>query len=208
MNPSAIVSDPSTVTSRLADFGVSKSDLIEIAEVASRVQQDATDLMPSNAAGTLSYIYGTQEMRLRFGEVGYRISRDRGVESAVCQERKFRIVFQNVDEACSYDWEPHPRSAKGSGSEAICGPDLWQAQNLSLDELPTFSHDQLLTYFIMVDSLGGVELSSAEIKHGKFSNFAERIFVWSGTEDDWDSSDAENGDEIEEFEPVIRRKKR
>ena len=122
----AIVQGEAHVADRLADFGLVPEQLLAIAATARVWADDASPLMPVNAPGTLAYIHGVMELRQQVLDGSYTVDRTCGIEAVVNRDRRIRIAFQNVDRACDPIFPPNPRSAKGSASEYLCGPTLFE----------------------------------------------------------------------------------
>lgn len=173
----AIVAGETDVERRLADFGLNVDQIVAIGRVARARHDDASPLMPMNAPGSLAYIYGVEEMRHQIIDEEWRADRKLGVEAVINRKLGMRIAYQNVDKACSVHWKPHPRSAKGTGSENLCGPTLFEYAGVDPGPLTCVRTDGLATYYVMVAEDGGIELSCPIIENKTFHDFHERIFV-------------------------------
>lgn len=169
------------VALRLADWRLIPDQFRAIAKAARSWADDASPLMPQNAPGTLAYIYGVQELRRQLIDAEWHIDRTCGVEAVVNPSLRLRIGFQNVDRACDVTFPPHPRSAKGSASESLCGPDLFQHFGVEPGPLTGVKDDGIATYYVMVGEDGSVELSNPVITDGAYRRFNERIFISSST---------------------------
>lgn len=113
-----------------------------------------------------------------------------------------RIAYQNVDVACSIHWKPHPRSAKGAGSENLCGPTLFEYAGVDSGPLTSVGVDGLATYYVMVAEDGGIEFSCPIIKNKTFHAFHERIFVRDLNEPWEEKIDTDNGP-IDDFDVAV-----
>ena len=70
-------------------------------------KKNATPFHPANAAGTFAYQHGTFALRNEHvGHDDWRSARPNGVEAIENEEIKVRLVFANVDVACSDEHEP------------------------------------------------------------------------------------------------------
>lgn len=191
-NP-VIVSGGHDVTSRLADFELTIDQILSIGHVARSRHDDASPLMPINAPGSLAYIYGVDEMRNQIIDGDWVSDREMRVEAVVNRRLGMRIAYQNVDKACSLHWSPKPRSAKGTGSENLCAPTLFEHAGVEPGPLTNVRKDVLKTYYIMVAEDGGIELSRPIIENKTFGRFHERIFVKDLGEPWEDTIDTDNG---------------
>jgi hypothetical protein len=133
------------------------------------------------------------------------VDRTCGVEAVVNRERRIRIAFQNVDRACDPNFPPNPRSSKGSASELLSGPTLFEHAGVDAGPLTGVLSDGVPTYYAMVGEDGSVELSHPVISNGSFVQFHERILI-SAPDADWaDTIDPETGP-VEDFEIPVRFK--
>ncbi len=161
--------------------------------------------MPANAPGTLAYIYGVNELRQQLLDENWKVDRTCGIEAVVNRTLGLRISYQNVDQACDAHFPPTPRSAKGSASESLCGPNLFERAGIEPGPLTGVSSDGLPSFYAMVGEDGSVELSQPIIANGSFKHSAERIFI-SGPSDDWlEEIDPETGP-IDDFAISVRFK--
>lgn len=202
-----IVERESAVERRLAELGVSSEQIISVGRKARARHDDASPLMPINAPGSLAYIYGVEEMRHQIIDQDWVADRKAGVEAVVNRKLGIRIAYQNVDKACCPLWKPHPRSAKGTGSENLCGPTLFEYYGIDQGPLTSVASDGLSTYYIMVAEDGGIELSCPIIENKTFSNFLERIFVLD-TNEKWEEDIDRNDGPIVDFDIDITFKEK
>lgn len=197
---------------RLADFGLTKAQILAIRDAARGATEDASPLMPLNAPGTLGYIYGVEALRGNILSEDWVIDRTLGVEAVINHRLGVRIGFQNVDAACDPVMPPMPRSEKGSGTARLCGLPLFahfgvvletDADRLPREDVQDPHGDQIVTYFVMVGEDGSIELSRPVIAAKKYSDFVERIFV-DRPADDWESRIEPEIEAADDFDvPVI-----
>ena len=121
------------IDARLPRFGATRAELIEVAKQVVAARAGAISVDPLSAPGLFSYIYGTRHLRLLFMPKGWGFDRNENVESVV-GPHGIRIVFQNVDEACSLFQPPRAISAKGPASHRMI--DVAQGQLFGSGELP------------------------------------------------------------------------
>lgn len=198
----SLIDDPAAIETRLADFGLNKSQFLAIRDSARAATDDASPLMPLNAPGTLGYIHGVEALRGQILDSTWKIDRTLGIEAVINRELGIRIGYQNVDKACDPVFKPMPRTAKGPASEKMCGFPLFEHYGMTLEtdvgRLPNENikdplADQVTTYFAMVGEDGSVELSCPIIKNHRYADFVERIFI-DTPEQDWeDKIDDEDG---------------
>jgi hypothetical protein len=187
------------VEQRLADWGLTREQFIAIATVAKAWADDVSPLMPQNAPGTLAYIFGVQELRRQLSDNDWRVDRTNGIEAVINRTLGIRIGFHNVDRSCDPIFPPHPRSAKGSASESLCGPNLFQHFGVEPGPLTGVRDDGVTTYYVMVGEDGSVELSNPVIMNGAYRHFNERIFIFRPTEDWEEEIDSDMGP-VEDFD--------
>src|SRR5882672_2923910 len=108
-----IVAQDFEVASRLDELGVSASELIEVVHQAVAAKANYVLNHPLNAAGQLSYIYGTGALRDALRSKGWQIDRTGNIEATYDLKTGMKIVFQNADSACEDDRDPKAISDKG-----------------------------------------------------------------------------------------------
>lgn len=191
----AITDNPPDAEVRLADFGLTPTQILAVRDSARAAADDASPLMPLNAPGTLAYIRGVEALRAQVLDGEWVIDRTLGVEAVINRERGIRIGYQNVDKACDLVFKPMPRSAKGPAAERMCSFPLFAHYGMVLetdhdrvprDDVKDPHGDQVATYFVMVGEDGSVELSSPIIENQRYADFRERIFV-DRPDEDWEA---------------------
>ena len=197
----AILEKHDDVDKRLSDFGLTVGQVEAIAVAARTWANDSSPLMPLNAPGTLAYIYGVQELRRQLLGGDWQLDRACGIEAVVNRTLNLRIGYQNVDRACDAFAMPNPRSAKGSASEGLCGPSLFEFAGVEPGPLTGVKQDGIPTYYVMVAEDGSVELSHPIIMNGTYCQFNERIFC-NRSEDLYEDRDPNTGP-IDDFDISI-----
>jgi hypothetical protein len=198
----SLLDSENDVERRLQDWGLTRSQFIDVGKIARTWADDASPLMPLNAPGTLAYIFGVQELRRQLIDGKWQSDRSGGIEAVINRALGLRIGFHNVDRACDYVLPPHPRSAKGSASENLCGPNLFQHFGVEPGPLTAANDDGITTYYVMVGEDGSVELSNPVIKEGTYRHFHERIFVFraNGT---WENEMDSDTSPIDDFDVEV-----
>jgi hypothetical protein len=188
---------------RLRELGLDRNKLLLCRDAANAAAADSSPLFPANAPGTFSYHFGTRELRAQFVGTEWELDREDGIESIKNSRLKIKVVFQNVDVACSDDVLPKPRSPKGSGAERACSGNLF-------GHLPTHAprpKKGWSTYYLMVADDGAAELSLVVVKRRTFTSFVERIFLAEGGEGGGlDSLDTPGDDYADAFDVKVARK--
>lgn len=197
----SMVTSPEAIDIRLAELFVELAQIIAIGRTARTYADDASPSMPHNAAGMLSYIHGVGALREQLVGEQYVSDRACGIESVVSRDRTVRIGFQNVDKCC-VEMAPIPRSEKGSGAEALSGPDLFEYAGIEAGPLTGVKSDGILTYYVMVGHDGSIELSCPVIEKGKYVAWVERIFVHS-PENDWDTLPQADDGPVDDFDVSV-----
>lgn len=177
-----IIDDPDEVANFLEAHHLTREGLLAIRDAAYVQMVDCSPLMAANAPGTLAYHYGVLEMRVQFLGEHWEFSREGGIEAIFNPKLNTKIVFQNVDIACSRVNEPKPRSEKGSGAERECQGNLFAFYGVDAPTKIRIPQTGVAVHFIMVDERGAVELSRPVIEDKKFTGFIERVFVSDGSD--------------------------
>jgi hypothetical protein len=195
--------EPWDVDGRLAELKLGPRDrLLKVRAIATTASADATPFHPANAAGTLAYQHGTWALRNEFVGDDWAMDRPEGVEAIRCDAIQVKVVFANVDIACSDSQKPKPRSRKGAGAERVCMGNLFE-------RLPEFAPEQpsgWATYYLMIDENGAAELTRPVIKGGTFVGWIERIYLSDGTDLDREPVTLDDGDTADDFDPQVIRK--
>ena len=204
MTETIVLQEPWDVNRRLWELQLGPRPLERLMKVvlaAISAGADATPFHPANAAGTFSYQHGTWALRNEFVGDAWLLDRHDGVEAIRNEAAKVKVVFANVDVACSDNQKPKPRSRKGAGAERACCGNLFSV-------LPEFAPSQAAgwaVYYLMVDGNGAAELTRPVVKNGTFTSYVERIYLS-------DSSDLHHetlfmdDDEADDFDPQVVRK--
>lgn len=176
--------------------------LLKVRSIAVAASADATPFHPANAAGTLGYQHGTFALRNEFVGDVWRLDRLGGVEAIVNPTLKIRVVFSNVDVACSDTMKPKPRSHKGAGAERVCMGNLFG----SLPEFAPTPRDGWATFYLMVDEKGAAELTRPVVERGTFNAYLERNYLSNGDDLERSVLSFHEGDTADDFDPEVVRK--
>jgi hypothetical protein len=198
-----VIREPWDVDRRLAELHLTREGLLEVRSMAVSAAADATDYHPANAAGTLAYQHGTFGLRSEFvGEV-WQLERPDGVEAIRNEKTKVRVVFANVDVACSDTLKPKPRSRKGAGAERACQGNLFG----NLPEYAPRQSGEWATYYLMIDERGAAELTRPVVENNTFTAYLERIYLSDGSDLALDPAVIDgDGDPTADFDPEVVRK--
>src|SRR5471030_1654925 len=107
-----IIGQDFEVASRLDQLGLTASELIGVVHQAVAAKAAFVLNHPLNAAGQLSYIYGTGALRDALRAKEWKIDRTGNIEATIDPESGMKIVFQNADTACDNDRDPKAISDK------------------------------------------------------------------------------------------------
>jgi hypothetical protein len=199
-----VLREPYLVAHRLDELDLGPlARLLEVVAVALSASADATDFYPANARGTLAYQHGTAALREEFVGELWTVDRADGVEAIRHDGKKLKVIFSNVDRACSDIEKPRPRSRKGAGSERAC------VGNLLFESLPEYAPrqpDGWATFYLMVDEDGAAELTRPIVKNETFTAYVERIYLTDGSGFDRIPIDRTD-DVLDDFDPEVIRKK-
>ncbi|MBR1326894.1 hypothetical protein [Bradyrhizobium ottawaense] len=177
-----IVAQDYEVANRLDQFGLSASELITVVHQAVAAKANFVLNHPLNAAGQLSYIYGTGALRDTLRPKGWQIDRNGNIEATFDPETGIKIVFQNADTACEDGRDPKAISDKGpAASKAV---DLGQGYlfpEYEVEEREKHRRENAALWYLFVYINGDdvrVELSFPKrIEDGQFKGFNERIYI-------------------------------
>jgi hypothetical protein len=204
---------PWEIDARLAPFGATRAELIQVVVGVVGARADAVENDPATAEGLFAYIFGTRFLRSLFRTKGYLLYRHDNIEGVEHPDRPLKIIYQNVDSAALLHHKPRSLSAKGSGSAVAL--DAAQGSLFTEDELASahaVRFDQIDTgvWYLCVSVVGDdvrAELSlPTRIENGNFEDFIERIFLVGPGE--WGGLTVKSDDNAgpAEFEPVVTRK--
>ena len=170
------------VASRLDQMGLSAAELISVVHQAVAAKANFVLNHPLNAAGQLSYIYGTGALRDVLRPNEWVIDRTGNIEATFDPKTGIKIVFQNADSACDDDRDPKAISDKGPA--AVSAVDLGQ-HNLfpeyeAEDQAKRKKANAALWYFFVYINGDDVRAELSFPKHiedGQFKGFNERIYI-------------------------------
>lgn len=199
---SVVLREPWDVDRRLTELQLNRNRLLKVRLQAVSAAADATPFHPANAAGTFSYQYGTWGLRQEFVDDVWQLDRIDGVEAIRNETVKVKVIFANVDIACSDEQPPKPRSPKGAGAERACSGNLFP----SLPRFAPRQTDEWATYFLMVDVKGAAELTRPVIRGNTFGAYVERIYLSDGEDLRGTSLSLDDGDVTDNFDPQVARK--
>jgi hypothetical protein len=210
---SRIISQDYEVGSRLDQLGLTAAELIEVVKQAVAAKAAYVLNFPLNAAGQLSYIYGTGALRDMLRMKGWVIDRTGNIEATFNPETGMKIVFQNVDSACDDDRDPKAISDKGPA--ATRAVDLGQRSLFrefdEEDERQRARENASLWYlcvYINGDDVRAELAFPRSIEERQFKDFNERIYVIKPGE--WLSivpKEVDNEPPAQDFEINVTRKK-
>jgi hypothetical protein len=174
-----IVSQDYEVGSRLDPLGLSASELIGIVHQAVAAKANFVLNHPLNAAGQLSYIYGTGALR---DALRTKVDRTGNIEATYNPQTGMKIVFQNADSACEDDRDPKAISDKGPA--AIKAVDIGQVSlfpEFDIEDQEKRKRENAALWYLFVYINGDdvrAELSFPKrIEDGQFKGFNERIYI-------------------------------
>lgn len=203
-----IIDDPADVASFLEANDLTARGIVAVRDAAYMQMVDCSPLMAANAPGSLAYHYGVLEMRVQFLGDHWELCREGGIEAIFNPKRNTKIVFQNVDVACSRVTNPKPRSEKGAGAERECQANLFEFYGVLAPTKVRVPQSGMAVHFIMVAEDGAVELSRPVVEDKKFTGFVNRVFVSDGSdiEDQLVRPSGPLDNPIDDFDVPIRRR--
>lgn len=217
MKPCKIIKEEIDVDARLAEFGVSRDDLLRIVRAVVTAHNDAVPFDPITASGLFRYIYGTRATREVFcgAPLAWRVCRVRGIESAYDPANGRKVIYQSVDRAADEDYEPQAISDKGKAaaqeiadSTGYLFPEMERERRAAEDDAKRYQDSAAWHFCVSIEGEDvRAELSLPRAVDDKnFAGFIERIFVLNGG--DWGGSvileDDEGAADVEE--PIVTKK--
>jgi hypothetical protein len=198
------------IDERLVPFGVTRSELAEVARTVAGARADSVENDPLSAEGQFAYIFGTRSTRALWRRKGWLLHRAENIESVRHPKLDWLVTYQSVDVAASIITDPRAISGKGAGANRFI--DAAQGELFGPEEFrpSAFKRENIGAWFYCVAVNGDdvcAELSRPiGVSGGNFRGFIERIFIirrgeWSGL-----SVRPIAGDGPTEFEPVVTRK--
>lgn len=211
--PVRVLRDVEDVRSRLAEFGVTLEELVEIVRGVVAARADATADDPASAEGLFAYIFGTRYLRQVFRSHGWLSHSENNVEGVRHPDRQLKVIYQSVDRAGDASHTPQAVSGKGSGADRIISANQGRLF-AELEEVATISSavDELKfgVWFFCVSVEGDdvrAELSMPTgVEGGNFEGFSERIFILG--HGDWAAAVAplDDADDGVDIEPSVSRR--
>jgi hypothetical protein len=177
-----IIAQDYEVGLRLDQLGLSASEMIGVVHQAVAAKANYVLNHPLNAAGQLSYIYGTGALRDALRTKGWEIDRTGNIEATYNPRTGMKIVFQNADSACEDDRDPKAISDKGPA--AIKAVDVGQDSlfpEFDLEDIEKRKRENAALWYLFVHINGDdvrAELSfPRSIEDKQFKGFNERIYI-------------------------------
>lgn len=177
-----IVEQDYEVASRLDQLGLSASELISVVQQAVAAKANFVLNQPLNAAGQLSYIYGTGALREVLRPKGWQIDRTDNIEATYNPATGMKIVFQNADSGCDDSRDPKGISDKGpAASKAVDLGQLFLFEDFEREARERVKQANATLWYLFVYINGDdvrAELSFPKrIEEGQFKGFNERIYL-------------------------------
>ncbi|QEQ96257.1 hypothetical protein [Neptunomonas concharum] len=202
-----IFKEETDVTDKLAFFGVTAPQLLQLAHNVATARSQATPLHAANAAGTFAYHEGVRGKRELFisNQTGWVAASYKGIEAVENHDKGLIVVFQNVTQACSSN-SPKAISGKKTGSKELV------ESNNNFELFPETKpqktlHENKSVWYLCVSS--DIENVKVELSrptsiddNGQFSAFSERIFItdYNGDFEPIDTKNSRERYEADDFE--------
>ncbi len=199
---------------RLETLGLTAGDLIEVVKRSVAARASAVSTFPANAAGQLSYIFGTAAIRDMLLWKGWQIDRTGNIEATYNPAIGIKIVFQNADSACEDRRDPKAISEKGpAASKAVDSGQMYLFPEIEAAHAESQARENASLWYFFVHINGDdvrAELSFPKsIEDRQFKGFNERIYVIKHGE--WMSIAPESMEDAEpiaqDFDIEVTRKK-
>ncbi|NTJ45013.1 hypothetical protein G6L28_20720 [Agrobacterium larrymoorei] len=189
---------------RLETLGLTAGDLIEVVKRSVAARASAVSTFPANAAGQLSYIFGTAAIRDVLLLKGWQIDRTGNIEATYNPAIGIKIVFQNADSACEDRRDPKAISEKGpAASKAVDSGQMYLFPEIEAAHAESQARENASLWYFFVHINGDdvrAELSFPKsIEDRQFKGFNERVYVIKPGE--WMSISPES---VEDAEPIAQ----
>jgi len=189
---------------RLETLGLTAGDLIEVVKRSVAARASAVSTFPANAAGQLSYIFGTAAIRDVLLMKGWQIDRTGNIEATYNPAIGIKIVFQNADSACEDRRDPKAISEKGpAASKAVDSGQMYLFPEIEAAHAESQARENASLWYFFVHINGDdvrAELSFPKsIEDRQFKGFNERVYVIKPGE--WMSIAPES---VEDAEPIAQ----
>ncbi len=189
---------------RLETLGLTAGDLIEVVKRSVAARASAVSTFPANAAGQLSYIFGTAAIRDVLLLKGWQIDRTGNIEATYNPAIGIKIVFQNADSACEDRRDPKAISEKGpAASKAVDSGQMYLFPEIEAAHAESQARENASLWYFFVHINGDdvrAELSFPKsIEDRQFKGFNERVYVIKPGE--WMSIAPES---VEDAEPIAQ----
>jgi len=112
----AVLKEQLEIRSRLADFGVTRDELLAVVSAAVGARRSASPMAPASAGGLMAWIRGTEELRALCLPKGWEATRTDNIEAVYHAETGIKIIYQSADRAGDPVADPLAVSKKGLGS--------------------------------------------------------------------------------------------
>lgn len=201
-----IIDGPEEVDTFLKSINLTRSGVLAIRDIAYGHFVDCSPLMAKNAPGTMAYHFGVFELRVQYLGDHWEMISEGGIEGIISPDKSVKVVFQNVDLACSKSIKPQPRSEKGSEAERGCQRNLFEFYGIVAPEKVRIPKASTAVFAIMVDDRGAVEVSRPVIEDKKFSGFVVRAFVSDGADFDTLATGVGLPSPAEDFDVTVKRR--
>lgn len=209
MNNNNIFREAWEIEPKLLEFGVTKAEWIQVALKAATARNDSVVIDPINAPGQLAYIFGTRAIReVLLPKKKWKIDRTDNIEATFNPETGIKIIYQNVDLACS-NRTPKAISGKGIAAKRMVeNATGYLFQDMEKERVAQINSK---IWFFCVSVNGDdirAELSRPRsIEGNQFDEFLERIFIINGNEwDDPNNFDDEDNFDAQDFDIVVTKK--
>ena len=164
------------------ELGLTASELIGVVHQAVAAKAAFVLNHPLNAAGQLSYIYGTGALRDALRPKGWQIDRTGNIEATIDPGSGMKIVFQNADSACDDGRDPKAISDKGpAASKAVDQGQQSLFPEYDIEDEEKRKKENAALWYLFVYINGDdvrAELSFPKrIEDGQFKGFNERIYI-------------------------------
>lgn len=185
MQTTQTIQEEVEVTSKLSELHLPREGLIACAETAISASADVTSNHPNNSCGTYRYHEGTASLRDQFvGTDGWAKETTNNIEAILNKELGVRVVFKNVDRACSELHLPQPISPQKSASKQSIQTNSLFAPSAIPSMFAPVKDYGVKTYFFMVSEkddeiYAELSLVTKYTPTGSFGDIAERVFIVS-----------------------------
>lgn len=183
MNKKLIYKDDIDVVQRLKEFDVTQEELSEVVFKSAVAKLNYVPTDAKTAAGGRMYFDGTRALReIYIGKTGWTQSDEANIALIENKDKKLKIIFQIVENACDSYRQPRLLHAKKSISNKLVFDGQFELFDSEKKEFIPKNYEMWYFCVSVQDQSEFIEISAElsrpmPLLNGHFNDFYERIFI-------------------------------